>query len=81
MPSPPAQLNRELGLFGAVLLGLGSIVGTGVLASSVIGAQTTGASVLVAIAIAGVVAVCHVCSIRVRLSPSPSRMMSVPSAP
>ncbi|MCR9076500.1 MAG: APC family permease, partial [bacterium] len=62
MPNPPAQLKRELGLFGAVMMGLGSIVGTGVFVSIVIGAQTTGASVIVAIAIAGVVAACNALS-------------------
>lgn len=62
MPNPPAQLKRELGLFGAVMMGLGSIVGTGVFVSIVIGAQTTGASVIVAIAVAGVVAACNALS-------------------
>jgi APA family basic amino acid/polyamine antiporter len=62
MPSPPAQLKRELGLFGAVMMGLGSIIGTGVFVSIVIGTQTTGASVIVAIAIAGVVAACNALS-------------------
>ncbi|MBH8573974.1 hypothetical protein I8752_13270 [Nostocaceae cyanobacterium CENA369] len=42
--SPP-QLQRELGVFGATLMGLGSIVGTGVFVSA-IGAVTAMLDVL-----------------------------------
>ncbi len=56
------QLKRELGLFGAVMMGLGSIVGTGVFVSIGIAAGVTGASVLLAIGIAAGVAACNALS-------------------
>ena len=53
---PPSALRRELGLFGAVMMGLGSIVGTGVFVSIGIAAGIAGPAVVLAIAIAAVVA-------------------------
>ncbi len=50
------QLRRELGIPSAILLGLGSIVGTGVFVSIGIAAGVTGPSVIVAVAAAGLVA-------------------------
>ncbi|MBP8292283.1 MAG: amino acid permease [Caldilineaceae bacterium] len=50
------QLRREVGLWGAVLMGLGSIVGTGVFVSIGIGAEIAGPAVLLAILIAAGVA-------------------------
>ncbi len=65
-PSPPApsapQLKRELGLFGAVMLGLGSIIGTGVFVSIGIGAGITGPSIILAIALAAILATCNALS-------------------
>lgn len=55
----PQVLRRELGLFGAVMMGMGSIVGTGVFVSIGIAAGVTGPSVLLAIALAAVVAACN----------------------
>lgn len=52
-------LRREIGLWGAVLMGLGSILGTGVFVSIGIGAGVAGPAVLVAIAMAAVVAMCN----------------------
>lgn len=52
-------LKRELGVFGAVMMGLGSIVGTGVFVSIGIAAGITGPSVILAIVIAGLVAMCN----------------------
>ena len=52
----PGQLRREVGLIGAVMLGLGSIVGTGVFVSIGIGAGVTGPAVVLAIAAAALVA-------------------------
>ena len=52
-------LKRELGVFGAVMLGMGAIVGTGVFVSIGIGAGITGPSVTLAIAIAAFVATCN----------------------
>jgi len=51
-----SQLKRELGVFGAVMMGLGSIVGTGIFVSIGIGAGVTGASVILAIMLASLVA-------------------------
>jgi APA family basic amino acid/polyamine antiporter len=53
------RLKRELGTFGAVLLGLGSIVGTGVFVSIGISAGVAGPAVSLAIVIAALVATCN----------------------
>ncbi|WP_461507148.1 APC family permease [Rhodopirellula baltica] len=55
-PSEPAKLRRDVGLFGAMMMGLGSIVGTGVFVSIGIAAGITGPSVVLAILVAGLVA-------------------------
>lgn len=52
----PAALRRDVGLFGAMMMGLGSIVGTGVFVSIGIAAGITGPSVAFAILVAGLVA-------------------------
>lgn len=60
MTRPDAQggesLRRELGVFGATMMGLGSIVGTGVFVSIGIAAGIAGPGVILAIAAAAVVA-------------------------
>ena len=53
-----SQLRREIGVFGATLMGLGSIVGTGVFVSIGIAAGIAGPSVIIAVAIGAVVATC-----------------------
>lgn len=50
------ELKRELRTFGAVMMGLGSIIGTGVFVTIGIAAGVTGPSLLLAIAAGGVVA-------------------------
>lgn len=55
----PRQLRRELGLFGAVMMGLGSIIGTGVFVSIGIAAGAAGPAVVLAIGLAGLVATCN----------------------
>ncbi len=50
------QLQRQLGTFGAVMMGLGSIVGTGVFVSIGIGAGIAGPAVVLAILIGALVA-------------------------
>ena len=45
-------LKREVGLPGAVMMGLGSILGTGVFVSFAIGAKISGPAVIIAIIIA-----------------------------
>ena len=54
--------HRTVGLGGAVGLGLGSIVGTGVFVSIGIAAGVVGPAVIVAIALAGLVAACNALS-------------------
>lgn len=53
------ELERAIGVPGAVLLGLGSILGTGIFVSVGIAAGIAGPAVLVAIAIAAAVAICN----------------------
>lgn len=52
-------LKRELGVFGATMMGMGSIVGTGVFVSIGIAAGLAGPSVVLAIAVAAFVAMCN----------------------
>lgn len=52
----PRTLKRELGVFGAVLLGLGSIVGTGVFVSIGVAAQVAGGWVVLAVLLGALVA-------------------------
>ena len=56
------SLKRDIGLGGAILMGLGSMVGTGVFVSIGIAAGVTGPSVLLAIALAAIVATCNALS-------------------
>ena len=53
------SLQRELGLFGATMMGLGSIIGTGVFVSIGIAAGIAGPAVIIAIALAALVATCN----------------------
>ena len=55
-------LRRELGLFGAVMMGLGAMLGTGVFVSIGIAAGIAGPAVIVAIVIAAAVAMCNALS-------------------
>jgi APA family basic amino acid/polyamine antiporter len=52
-------LKRELGLFGTTMMGLGSIIGTGVFVSIGIAAGVAGPGVVIAIALAALVATCN----------------------
>ncbi len=52
------QLKRELGVTGAALMGLGSIIGTGIFVSVGLAAGVAGPAVLLAIALAAMVATC-----------------------
>ena len=56
------KLKRELGVFGATMMGLGSIVGTGIFVSVGLAASITGPAVVLAIAAAAVVATCNALS-------------------
>ena len=55
----PVSLKRELGVFQAMMLGLGSILGTGVFISIGIGTNVAGNAVLLAIACAALLALCN----------------------
>jgi APA family basic amino acid/polyamine antiporter len=59
MPQSSQVLKRELGVVGAIALGLGSIVGTGVFVSTGIAAGIAGPSAIISVAIAACVAVCN----------------------
>ena len=52
-------LKRELGVWGAVVMGLGSIIGTGVFVSIGIATGIAGLGVIWAVAIAALVAICN----------------------
>lgn len=56
------RLTRELDVFGATMMGLGSIVGTGVFVSIGVAAGATGSSIVLAIALAALVATCNALS-------------------
>jgi APA family basic amino acid/polyamine antiporter len=56
------SLKRELGVFGATMMGLGSILGTGVFVSIGIAAGIAGGGVVAAIIIAAAVATCNALS-------------------
>lgn len=53
------RLARELGVFGATMMGMGSILGTGVFVSIGIAAGVAGPAVILAIALAALVAICN----------------------
>jgi basic amino acid/polyamine antiporter, APA family len=53
------QLQRELGVLGATMMGLGSIIGTGVFVSIGIAAGIAGPGVILAVAIGAIVATCN----------------------
>lgn len=55
-------LKRELGVFGAMMMGLGSILGTGVFVAVGIAAGVAGPGVLLAIPAAALVALCNALS-------------------
>lgn len=58
-PAPHPALTRELGLPAAIMLGLGSMVGSGVFVSLGLGAGLVGPAVLGAIGVAGLLAMCN----------------------
>jgi APA family basic amino acid/polyamine antiporter len=58
----PGRLKRELGLAGAIVMGLGSIVGSGVFVGIGIAAGIAGPSVVLAIVVAALLATCNALS-------------------
>ncbi|CCQ13795.1 putative amino acid permease [Rhodococcus sp. AW25M09] len=61
MTTPP-PLARRLGLFDAIVIGVGSMVGAGVFASFAPAAAVAGAGLLIGLAVAAVVAFCNATS-------------------
>jgi basic amino acid/polyamine antiporter, APA family len=59
MAEKHVALQRELGLWGAIMMGMGSMVGTGVFVSIGIAAGIAGPAVIVAVALAALVAICN----------------------
>ncbi len=55
-PQPSNSLRREVGIFGATMMGLGAIVGTGIFVSIGNAASVAGCWVVVAITVAAIVA-------------------------
>ena len=60
--SAPDELGRSLGLFDAVMIGLGSMLGAGIFAALAPAAQAAGSGLLLGLAIAAVVAYCNATS-------------------
>ena len=58
-PPSPLRLSRQIGVFSATLLGLGSILGTGVFVSLAIATGAAGPAVLLAVTVAAGVASCN----------------------
>lgn len=54
-----AELKRQLGIGGALLLGLGSIIGSGLFVSLGLGTEIAGGWIYLAIILAGLLAICN----------------------
>lgn len=63
-PTPPvsAGLRRELGVFDAVVIGLGSMIGAGIFVALAPAAKAAGAGLLLGLAMAAVIAYCNATS-------------------
>ncbi|GIH19438.1 APC family permease [Rugosimonospora africana] len=60
--APVAQLRRQLGVFDAVVIGLGSMIGAGIFSALGPAAAAAGSGLLPALAVAAVVAYCNATS-------------------
>ncbi|HXO12397.1 MAG TPA: amino acid permease, partial [Mycobacterium sp.] len=60
--SPRDELRRTLGLFDAVVIGLGSMLGAGIFAALAPAAQAAGSGLLLGLAVAAVIAYCNATS-------------------
>lgn len=58
----PGQLDRRLGVFDAVVIGLGAMIGAGIFAALAPAARAAGSGLLIALAAAAVVAYCNATS-------------------
>ncbi len=61
-PEPDSRLARRLGIFDAVVIGLGSMIGAGVFAAVGPAAEAAGSGLLIGLLIAAVVAYCNAAS-------------------
>ncbi|WP_435177097.1 APC family permease [Actinacidiphila sp. bgisy145] len=61
-PADPGELKRHLGVFDAVVIGLGSMVGAGIFAALTPAAAASGSGLLLGLALAAVVAYCNATS-------------------
>jgi APA family basic amino acid/polyamine antiporter len=61
-PAVSAGLHRELGVFDAVMIGLGSMIGAGIFVALAPAAKAAGAGLLVGLAVAAVIAYCNATS-------------------
>jgi basic amino acid/polyamine antiporter, APA family len=59
---PPSRLDRRLGVFDAVVIGLGSMLGAGLFAAVGPAARAAGSGLLLGLAVAGLVAYCNATS-------------------
>ena len=57
--NPPKQLQRELGWFGAAIMGLASVIGAGIFVSIGVAAGISGSAVIGALVVAGLLGTCH----------------------
>lgn len=62
VPHDTSELRRSLGLFDAVVIGLGSMIGAGIFAALGPGARAAGSGLLLGLALAAVVAYCNATS-------------------
>ena len=62
LAADPSRLSRRLGLFDAVVIGLGAMIGAGVFAAIGPAAQAAGSGLLIGLAIAAAVAYCNATS-------------------
>jgi APA family basic amino acid/polyamine antiporter len=60
--SPPSRLARRLGVFDAVVIGLGSMIGAGVFAAFGPAARAAGSGLLLGLGVAALVAYCNATS-------------------
>ena len=61
-PFAPGELRRSLGVFDAVVIGLGSMIGAGIFAALGPAARAAGSGLLIGLAVAAVVAYCNATS-------------------
>ncbi|WP_031044233.1 APC family permease [Streptomyces sp. NRRL F-5650] len=61
-PAGPGELKRHLGVFDAVVIGLGSMIGAGIFAALAPAAAAGGSGLLLGLALAAVVAYCNALS-------------------